>query len=135
MFLSHLMCPSRAKVCVDFICGEITLSLLTESVGSTPSSKLTSSDKLSALPSTSSPALGRIRTPTPAIRRNLDPTNSLPPSPPLGSMDLPPIGSHSLSEGSLGIETTKQRVSFDSDRGSLPSFQNVKQGERVFFKP
>src|ERR1700689_5160547 len=97
-----------------------------DSVGSTSSSKLTSSDKLSALPSTS-PPLARMRTPTPAIRRSLDPTNSLPslspPSPPFGSTDLPPIGQHSLSEGSLGRETTKQRVSFDSDRVSLPSMQ------------
>jgi hypothetical protein len=110
----------------------------TESVVSASSSKLTSSDKLSALPSTSTPPLGRMRTPTPAIRRGLDPTNSLPslssPSPPFGSTDLPPIGQHSVSEGSLGRDTTRQRVSFDSDRASLPSIQNIRQGERAGFK-
>jgi hypothetical protein len=93
--------------------------------GSADSSNLTSSDKLTALPST------RNRTPT---RR---PSHSLPSlfssSPQLGSKDLTPIASQktSASDGSVGKDTTKQKVSFDSDRISLPSFQNVRQGVLV----
>lgn len=137
VFLSLLMQRSQVKVCNIVPLEVLYLNNVKESVVST-SSKLTSSDKLSALPATSSPPLGRIRTPTPVIRQGADHTDSLPslisPSPPFGSTDLPPIGHHSLSEGSLGMQTSKQRVSFDSDRGSLSSIKNFRQSKPVSFK-
>jgi len=30
-------------------------------------------------------------------------------------------------------ETPKQRVSFDSDRGTLPAKQSIRQGQRILF--
>lgn len=106
------------------------------------SSNLTTSDKLSALPGIqSSPALGRFygaRTP----RRSFDASTSLPAiqsspafSPP---SRLPtPASRYSESDGSAhGRETPRQRVSFDSDRASLPAaVRSLKQGEQTSLHP
>ena len=102
------------------------------------SSKATSSDKLSALPGfQSSPAVGRIyyggtRT-TP--RRSLEASSSLPAiqsSPALTPLQRisTPASQHSTSESSAhGRDTPRQRVSFDSERGSLPTaLRNFRQG-------
>lgn len=106
----------------------------------TTSSKLTSSDKLSALPASGSmspnmnrilrlPGLGQSR----AYRRSLDTSLSLP-NDLDGGFGSPyhtwklngSLPRSSASDGSYGNETPK-RVSFDSDRISLPTIQSVRQ--------
>lgn len=101
----------------------------TEGSAESAASNQTSSDKLTALPSTSSPPpLSRNRTPTQLTRRL---SNSLPSlfssSPPHGSTDLPlPTTGQkpSASDGSVEKDTSNHKVSFDSDKISL---QNVRQ--------
>ncbi|KAH8105439.1 hypothetical protein BXZ70DRAFT_920863 [Cristinia sonorae] len=98
------------------------------------SSMLTSSDKLSALPSQSSPNLNRLRGTTRGFIRSLDAATS----PPLPSIESSPVNhaqrlmsstsGASDSGSSVGRETPKQRVSFDSDRNSLPpNLQTLRQ--------
>ncbi|RDB20239.1 hypothetical protein Hypma_012623 [Hypsizygus marmoreus] len=122
----------------------------------TSSSKQTSSDKLSALPtSTSNPNITRLlRSPNATSssilpgrghRRSLDASVSLP-SFATADFDSPPMGNtwnttQNLathlggtasrgalsSESSLEKDTPKQRVSFESDRGSVPTKQSIRQ--------
>ncbi|KAI0059345.1 hypothetical protein BV25DRAFT_1860623 [Artomyces pyxidatus] len=84
-------------------------------------SKLTDSDKLSELPAPASPSLRPLRNPARAFHRSLDNTGtvSAPDVRPLSSPALLPV---SISDVSVGRDASKQRVSFDSDRGSLPNF-------------
>ncbi|KAJ8455733.1 hypothetical protein ONZ45_g18871 [Pleurotus djamor] len=112
---------------------------------SSEASKLTSSDKLSALPPPASPPT-RHR----AFRRSLDaplPTSMSSSTPVLLPVDsgllsdashssspakLSPSARHgtfprNASDSSVGKATPRQRISFDSDRISLPTFQNVRQ--------
>lgn len=113
---------------------KLLLKLLNEFIIGTKestSSKLTSSDKLSELPSSPSPPVGYERNATRTFRQGLEgqTSHSLPaslhPSPQLGgNAELAPVVGHSISEGSVG--TTRGKVSFGSDR-SFPSF-NRKQG-------
>ncbi|CAL1701919.1 unnamed protein product [Somion occarium] len=97
------------------------------------SSRLTSSDKLSALPLPSSSSLTRVRGPVRAFRRSLDPSSSSLPSihssPGIASQQLQPSVSRGAeSDSSVGHDTPQQRVSFDSDRGSLPAtLQGIRQ--------
>lgn len=116
----------------------------------TNSSTQTSSDKLSALPnSTSMPNANRIlRSPAPTssnilpnrgFRRSLDASMSLPSFSDVDSPQMHSIWNIAANarlnvasrgtspEGSGGKGTPKQRVSFDSDRGSLPNVQSVRQ--------
>ncbi|KAF5371506.1 hypothetical protein D9615_009585 [Tricholomella constricta] len=120
----------------------------------TASSKQTSSDKLSALPtSKSTPNANRaLRSPVATssnilpnrgYRRSLDASISLP-SFSTADLDSPPLNSvwnatHNLNThlnaggtaprgtSADGSGTPRQRVSFDSDRGSLPTMQSVRQ--------
>lgn len=101
------------------------------------SSNLTSSDKLSALPGfQSSPAVGRIYGGTRTTpRRSFEASSSLPAiqsSPALGPLQRisTPASNHSASESSVhGRDTPRQRVSFDSERGTLPTaLRNFRQG-------
>ncbi|EGO01437.1 hypothetical protein SERLA73DRAFT_70623 [Serpula lacrymans var. lacrymans S7.3] len=92
--------------------------------GSSSSSRLTSSDKLSALPPPSSPPSGRTRTPNPMVRHSLDASTSLPsfdsPSngqPLLSSVDRE-MQRATVSEASFGKGSPHQRVSFENDRMS-----------------
>ena len=100
------------------------------------SSDQTSSDKLSALPTQSSPPLGRLRSPSRLVRRSIDMSGSL------SSMDSPgsavqqslhqPSGymRASESDGSIDVGTMRGRQSVESDRASLPAtLQGIKQGE------
>ena len=100
------------------------------------SSNQTSSDKLSALPTQSSPPLGRLRSPSRLVRRSIDISGSL------SSMDSPGSAIHqslhqpsgcmraSESEGSLEVGTMRGRQSVESDRASLPAtLQGIKQGK------
>jgi len=130
----------------------------TESHVTTSSSKLTSSDKLSALPSPSSPVPNTARPRTSGFsmaaakrgfRRSLDASVSLP-SFSAAELDSPLL-SHSVwgssnhlasrlegrtgnhrqatsETGSAGKDTPKQRVSFDSDRNSQPTSRGAGQG-------
>ncbi|KAI0951749.1 hypothetical protein AcV7_007759 [Taiwanofungus camphoratus] len=97
------------------------------------SSNLTSSDKLSALPVQSSPALERLRSPGRIVRRSLDASGSLSSiDSPSGSLqalhNLPGATRTSESEGSIGKDTPKQRASLDSDHMSLPAtLQGIRQ--------
>jgi hypothetical protein len=101
------------------------------------SSKLTSSDKLSALPGIqSSPAVGRFFYSGRVSHRSFDASSSLPviQSSPVTSPParIPtPASRFSGSENSNhGRETPRQRVSFDSERGTLPpALRNLRQGE------
>lgn len=129
------------KVLGPFILHKFLIKYRVDS-NKTASSRLTSSDKLSALPASSpnlnrilrSPGLGQGR----AYRRSLD-TSSLPSDlesggggygSPYHTWNSRPNGSgprSNASDGSYGHETPK-RVSFDSDRISLPTIQSVRQG-------
>lgn len=104
------------------------------------SSNQTSSDKLSALPTQSSPPLGRLRSPSRLVRRSVDISGSL------SSMDSPGSAVHqslnqpsgymraSESEGLLEVGTMRGRQSVESDRASLPAtLQGIKQGEPRFW--
>ncbi|KZT23200.1 hypothetical protein NEOLEDRAFT_1180253 [Neolentinus lepideus HHB14362 ss-1] len=103
----------------------------------TSSSKLTSSDKLSALPVvTSSPALGRYRSNSRAGRASGSASSLRFDSPrpaqtaafPLPTSVSAPAGRASSPEGSFGRETPRQqRVSFESDHVSLPTLQSLRQ--------
>ncbi|KAI0092886.1 hypothetical protein BDY19DRAFT_926949 [Irpex rosettiformis] len=102
----------------------------------TSSSIATSSDKLSALPGFQpSPAIGRTYGgPRTTSRRSFDPSSPLPviqSSPALNTLQrVPTPASHySASESSVhGRDTPKQRVSFDSERGTLPAaLRNLRQ--------
>ncbi|GLB33212.1 hypothetical protein LshimejAT787_0100970 [Lyophyllum shimeji] len=123
----------------------------------TASSDQTSSDKLSALPvPTSAPNTNRLlRSPVAAssnvipsrtYRRSLDASISLPSfsnadldSPPLSNVwnTTHSVNAHRISgrtapreaspDGSPEKGTPKQRVSFESERGSLPTMQSVRQ--------
>ncbi|EPQ59826.1 hypothetical protein GLOTRDRAFT_136583 [Gloeophyllum trabeum ATCC 11539] len=104
----------------------------------TSSSQLTSSDKLSALPVRSSPAVGRFRSPS-RVRRSLEGSSSVmsfsdSPRPVQGgTLPLPPSASGNVErayspDGSTGRETPRQqRVSFESDRVSLPTLRSFRQ--------
>ena len=110
-----------------------------------PSSKSTSSDKLSELPPQPSPAQASrsLRPQNRAFRRSLDTPGASVSAPEIrasspGSPPAFPI-SHSVSlsmrqgesENSLGRETpSRQRVSFDSDRGSWPIPHQSRQCKR-----
>jgi hypothetical protein len=122
----------------------------------TSSSKQTSSDKLSALPtSQSTPNTHRVlRSPTLAsgnhsrgYHRSLDASASLPLFA-TADFESQPNSVHNMNShmGASGTysrattsgegspdkaETPKQRVSFESDRGSLPPKQIVQQGKSV----
>lgn len=101
------------------------------------SSMLTVSDKLSALPIQPSPNLNRLRGTTRSMRRSLDASSSAPALPSIDSSPqnhaqrmLPSTSGASESGSSVGRDTPKQRVSFDSDRSSLPAgLQNIHQSE------
>ncbi|TFK53330.1 hypothetical protein OE88DRAFT_1241238 [Heliocybe sulcata] len=103
----------------------------------TSSSKLTSSDKLSALPFVAStPALGRYRSNSRVGRTSTGSASSLrfdsPRPTQAGVFTLPtsvsaPAGRACSPDGSLGRETPRQtRVSFESDRVSLPTLQSFR---------
>ncbi|KAI0352485.1 hypothetical protein OH77DRAFT_791112 [Trametes cingulata] len=100
------------------------------------SSALTSSDKLSALPTQSPPVFERLRTPSRAIKRSIDTSASL------TSLDSPSGGSlpalqsfHSISgalparlsesDSSIGRETPRQRN--ESERSLPATLQNIRQ--------
>ncbi|KAI0655300.1 hypothetical protein C8Q70DRAFT_437719 [Cubamyces menziesii] len=99
------------------------------------SSALTSSDKLSALPSQSPPVFERLRTPSRAIRRSNDASSSSIDSP---SSSLPALQSfHSItgaapsrlgeSDSSVGHDTPRQRNESES---SLPAtLQSIKRDD------
>ncbi|KAH9853280.1 hypothetical protein C2E23DRAFT_822506 [Lenzites betulinus] len=101
------------------------------------SSALTSSDKLSALPTQSPPVFERLRTPSRAIRRSTDASASLTsldgPSgswPALQSFaSAPAVGPTRLSESdsSFGRETPRQRN--ESERSLPTTLHNIKQAE------
>ncbi|KAF8812655.1 hypothetical protein BYT27DRAFT_7159054 [Phlegmacium glaucopus] len=134
-------------------------SVAEESHMTASSSRLTSSDKLSALPSTTissspnairntrSPSFSALANSMRGYRRSLDASTSLP-SFSLAEPDLPaPIPNvwgttpslsartetnnnnvfQRLPTPELGKDTPIQRVSFDSDRGSLPTMRSVGQ--------
>ncbi|KAI0333412.1 hypothetical protein GY45DRAFT_302911 [Cubamyces sp. BRFM 1775] len=99
------------------------------------SSALTSSDKLSALPSQSPPVFERLRTPSRAIKRSIDASSSSIDSP---SSSLPALQSfHSItgaapsrlgeSDSSVGHDTPRQRN--ESERSLPATLQSIKQGE------
>lgn len=123
----------------------------------TSSSKQTSSDKLSALPTSQStpnpyrnirsPNLSSSSNHTRGYHRSLDASTSLP-SFATADFDPPRNAIHNLNshlsaggpfsravasaEGSLErAETPKQRVSFDSDRGSSPAKHSIRQGKKL----
>ncbi|PBK65565.1 hypothetical protein ARMSODRAFT_960936 [Armillaria solidipes] len=105
-------------------------------------SKLTSSDKLSALPPPNSPNLNRNRSPNPGagrgFRRSFEASGSLPSVRSAGDIDLiqstwnsPRQSSHlvtrsNASDGSVGLDTPRNRASLDSDRISLPALHSVR---------
>ncbi|KAK0455722.1 uncharacterized protein EV420DRAFT_1552868 [Desarmillaria tabescens] len=105
-------------------------------------SKLTLSDKLSALPPPGSPNLNRTRSPNPSasrgFRRSFEASGSLPSVRSTGDIDLiqsawnsPRQSSHlvtrsNASDGSVGLDTPRNRASLDSDRISLPAFHSVR---------
>ncbi|KAH9928875.1 uncharacterized protein B0H18DRAFT_232692 [Fomitopsis serialis] len=98
------------------------------------SSNQTSSDKLSALPTQSSPALGRLRSPSRIVRRSMDMSSSLSSIDSPGSAgtqgrhQVPPYTRASESDGSIGVGTTRQRQSLESDHTSLPAtLQGIRQ--------
>ncbi|KAL4241249.1 hypothetical protein ABKN59_000004 [Abortiporus biennis] len=115
--------------------GEHTQSPVQDSEST--SSMLTSSDKLSALPAVqSSPNLARLRNGGRVPRRSMDTSLAALPlldSPNIPAQGLPASVSRTISrasesEGSNGRETPNARVSFDSDRMSLPAtLQNIRQ--------
>ncbi|KAG6854026.1 hypothetical protein C0991_011231 [Blastosporella zonata] len=111
----------------------------------TSSSKQTSSDKLSALPiSKSTPNANRFRRsptvsssnfiPNRLYRRSLDTSASLP-SFSNADLDNAVVWKTSNARGTRGTSlehspekgTPRQRVSFESDKGSLPTIQSVRQ--------
>ncbi len=114
-------------------------------------SKLTSSDKLSALPPPNSPNLNRNRSPNPGasrgFRRSFEASGSLPSVRSAGDIDLiqstwnsPRQSSHlvtrsNASDGSAGLDTPRNRASLDSDRISLPALHSVRNGMDVSFHP
>ncbi|KAF8917974.1 hypothetical protein CPB85DRAFT_1284294 [Mucidula mucida] len=104
----------------------------------TDSSKLTSSDKLTALPST--PNLNKTnRSPgsnARGFRRSLETNNSLPSIHSTGELNALGLQWHSHSSPKIpprssvsneGLETPRGRVSIESDRVSAPTLQSVKQ--------
>ncbi|KAI0640586.1 hypothetical protein C8Q79DRAFT_445446 [Trametes meyenii] len=107
------------------------------------SSALTSSDKLSALPTQSPPVFERLRTPSRAIRRSTDASGSLT-SLDTPSASLPALQSfHSASgarparlsesDSSIGRETPRQRN--ESERSLPTTLHNIKQGEQFVSEP
>ncbi|OSD01930.1 hypothetical protein PYCCODRAFT_457287 [Trametes coccinea BRFM310] len=99
------------------------------------SSALTSSDKLSALPSQSPPVFDRLRTPSRAIKRSIDPSASFT-SVDSTSGSLPALQSfHSISgtgpsrlgesDSSIGNDTPRQRN--ESERSLPTTLQNLRQ--------
>jgi len=139
----------------------IPISYFLESHVTSSSSRLTSSDKLSALPSstnslspntirnTRSPAFSALANSNRGYRRSLDtlPLFSLAepdlpaPSPSVWGT-TPSLNARTEPNNNIGIfqrhptpenatpdqETPKQRISFDSERGSLPTTRSVGQG-------
>lgn len=90
------------------------------------SSNLTSSDKLSALPGIqSSPALGRLMQSHRPTRRSLDASTSLTSiesaSPGITGLSRLPSRASDSGSSAQGRDTPRARVSFDSDRHSLPA--------------
>ncbi|KAF8075802.1 hypothetical protein FPV67DRAFT_1469317 [Lyophyllum atratum] len=134
---------------------ELPAKVAESSPDSQTSSKQTSSDKLSALPASTSNTNRILRSPVVTSsnnpsgrgwRRSLDASVSLP-SFSNADLDSPPMSNvwnatHSLNphlnigatspraisaDGSIEKGTPRQRVSFDSERGSLPTMQSVRQ--------
>ncbi|KAI0771687.1 hypothetical protein BD413DRAFT_60378 [Trametes elegans] len=93
---------------------------LKESASST--SALTSSDKLSALPTQSPPVFERLRTPSRAVRRSVDASGSL------TSIDSAGPTRLSESDSSLGRDTPRQRN--ESERSLPTTLHNIKQETR-----
>ena len=97
------------------------------------SSNLTSSDKLSALPTQSSPVLERLRTPSRVIRRNHDASGSLTSiDSATGSLralqSLPgPIRQSESADSSGAKDTPRQRN--ESERSLPATLQNTRQCE------
>ncbi|RDX48560.1 hypothetical protein OH76DRAFT_662028 [Lentinus brumalis] len=94
------------------------------------SSNLTSSDKLSALPTQTSPVLERLKSPGRAARRNMESSTSLTSiDSATGSLralhSLPGTIRQSESESSIAKDTPRQRNS--SERSLPATLQNVRQ--------
>ncbi|KAI0820708.1 hypothetical protein BC628DRAFT_833203 [Trametes gibbosa] len=128
----RISATSRSSTSVPFPAATSD-SLLKESGSS--SSALTSSDKLSALPTQSSPVFERLRTPSRAIRRSTDASASLTsldvPSgswPALQSFpSAPAVVPTRLSESDsyTGRDTPRQRN--ESERSLPTTLQNIRQ--------
>lgn len=106
------------------------ISLPVESASS--SSNLTSSDKLSALPTQTSPVLERLRSPGRSIRRSAEASSSLTSiDSATGSLkalhSLPGTIRQSESDSSVPKDTPRQRN--ESERSLPATLQNVRQCE------